>query len=58
MAYLFADPIVKRSKGGGGLVGVSSPLDLEIEYEQIVDNLESTGKQFCILKMAMNVESL
>ena len=39
MAYLYADPIVKRSKDGR-LVGVNTPLDLDAEYEKIVDNLK------------------
>lgn len=58
MAYLFADPIVKKQKNSDKLVSVSVPLDLEAEYETILENLESTGKTFTIEKIAMNTESL
>ena len=37
---------------------VSQPLDLEVEYESIIENLESTGKSFTIEKIAMNTESI
>ena len=56
MAYLYADPIVKKSKDGR-LVGVNTPLDLNAEYDKIVDNLKQTGKTFNILKEAANAET-
>jgi hypothetical protein len=43
MAYLFADPIVRVSKEGK-VVAVDTPLDLEMEYQNVVENLKSTKK--------------
>lgn len=57
MAYLYADPLVKTNKQGN-LTEYLVPLDLETEYGQIVRSLEATGKQFSILKEAMNMDSL
>ena len=57
MAYLYADPIVKRGKDGN-LKAVSMPLDLDAEYLNLVDNLRHTGKEFSIKKEAINFQSL
>jgi hypothetical protein len=53
MAYLFADPIARVSETGT-IVPVDTPLDLEAEYQSVIDNLKATGKQFTIIKEAVN----
>jgi len=58
MAYLYADPIVKLSADTNKLVAVDTPLDLDAEYQNVVDNLKATGKQFTMLKEAINYQSL
>jgi len=40
MAYLYADPVVKLDKYEK-MQPVPMPLDLEIEYQSIIDNLKS-----------------
>lgn len=57
MAFLYADPIV-RQEIDGKLYAVETPLELDAEYQHIIDNLKTTGKQFSILKEAVNFESL
>lgn len=57
MAFLYADPIVSQSVDGR-IVAVDQPLDLETEYLDLVDNLQATGKQFTIIKEAVNCQSL
>lgn len=48
MAYLYSDPLVRKAKNMAKIVSVDVPLDLEGEYQQLVDNLRKTGKQFRI----------
>ena len=57
MAFLFANPIVKKSKKEG-YIPTYMPLDLEEEYNQIVDNISLAGKEFKIKKEAVNRNSL
>ena len=57
MAYLYADPVVKMTSEGL-LEPVDTPLDLENEYQNVVNNLKNTGKEFQILREAINIKSL
>mmetsp|Transcript_37145 Transcript_37145/g.57019 ORF Transcript_37145/g.57019 Transcript_37145/m.57019 type:complete len:156 (-) Transcript_37145:673-1140(-) len=57
MAFLYADPIVKQGEDGR-LVPVNQPLNLEAEYQRVVDSLKTTNKQFTIKKEAINFQSL
>lgn len=57
MAYLYADPIV-RKREDGKIVPVENPLDLEGEYNCLKYRLKQTGKQFVIKKEAVNYQSL
>ena len=60
MAFLFANPIVKKSKNftKDGYIPTYMPLDLEEEYKQIVDNISLAEKNFKIKKEAVNRNSL
>ena len=57
LAFLYADPLVTFTKENR-LSEYTVPLDLEIEYQQIIENLKQTGKMFVITKKAMNTKSL
>lgn len=57
MAFLFADPLVLKDEQG--LVNnFRQPIDIDEEFEQIVENLQSTGKRFSLLKQAISFKSL
>ena len=57
MAFLFANPIVKKSKDANKMP-TFMPLDLEEEYNQIVSNIGQAGKEFNIKKEAVTRQSL
>lgn len=59
MAFLYADPIIKRDKfDRDKMVETFMPLDLEKEYNYIKENISKTGKSFFINKVAVNSVSL
>ena len=58
MAYLYADPLVRKDRNLEKIVPVDVPLDLDSEYLHLVDILRHTGKQFKIQREAINVETL
>ena len=44
MAYLYADPIVKKKNVTGTIEAADQPLDLNVEYNDIIKNLKDIGK--------------
>jgi basic membrane lipoprotein Med (substrate-binding protein (PBP1-ABC) superfamily) len=58
MAYLYADPIVKKNNLTKELEAADQPLDLNVEYSDIIKNLKDIGKQFTIVRESANVESI
>lgn len=57
MAYLYAEPVA-RMTSEGVLEACDTPLDIEGEYLNVVNNLKATGKEFRILREAINFPSL
>ena len=59
MAFLYADPIIKRDKKNKNKMKETyMPLDLEKEYKQIKMNICHIGKAFSMKKVAVNSVSL
>jgi hypothetical protein len=61
LAFLYAEPIVEKSYKGE-LKRCDVPLDLDEEYNILIEELrktnKKTNKKFCIMKEAVNHESL
>ena len=59
MAYLYAEPICRYQEGSSEkVIAVDTPLNLDGEYDRLVNHLKSTNKQFTILREAVNYQSL
>lgn len=56
MVFLFADPLVVNNMGKTQEYII--PLDLDTEYNNIVNNLYRTGKEFRLKRMPFSVDSL
>ena len=57
LAFLYAEPIVEKSYKGE-LKRCDVPLDLDEEYNHLNEELGKPKKKFCIMKEAVNHESL
>ena len=59
MAYLYADPLVKKNLILNKIDLVSNvPLELDVEYQQIVNALKETKKHIKIQKEAINQKNI
>ena len=57
MVFFYADPLVVQVEDSS-FVDYTVSLDLETEYQGIVENLMMTGKKFLLMKEALSIDSL
>jgi len=57
MAFLFADPIVIQLNNGA-IIDYDIRLDLDAEFDEIVNSLKLVGKSFSLKREAISLDSL